>query len=619
MKQKKRSDWFFYAIVLVLMFVSLFYLDGTTYAAKMVQGTTHRILLEEGESLGDEAATLTSSDWIGLEGGIVHTPRGKSEYRQFLLFHDTADPDPVEGGQVVFRENEDGTVDDFLRFKSGDDMFEYRLSFAEGLQSNVESNTLKDLEDVHLSILGQDFTIVRTQIDTTAKSISLTLFGGAVLDTLTETQQKMYMVNGKEYTVTIASISDNAPQRVVFSVNDELITPLDKGEIAVLSDGLRIGVKDILPNEAAETEGIDQVQFYLGVHVVTLRDSDYWDNRFDEGGAEIGLVAMPDARVRIQAFGTSTFLTLFTIDYRVEENAADGDLFIPAHGSLREHLKTPQIILSDKWDLQYGGVMDTSVAEVEFDPRGDEAYRLAFTTRNGERVKMPFIDASGTFTFGDEDHDFLFIEAASSASPNVDINDYVALSHGSQDKAETSMVRYESYDATGKLTFENLASGTISTSFDATTREATLLVEGNSYRVVVDSDGRLAIDQNSDDAINGGKATITIRGGGVLDFGSTNDISGASGLTVTLTTLQRHLEEASQDEVVSITFTRSGSTLDLSIADQGALNMSREDDVERGRTRYGTLFTWERNSGADELRIEYPLTQRLAEVVLVVE
>ncbi len=616
MTSKKRSEWFFLAVVVVLIVVSLFFLDITTYATKMTQSSSHRILLESGESIGNETPVLTGADWVGLQDGIAYTAHGKTEYRQFLVFKDTSDADPIESGRAIFRRDESGKVGDYLRFRSGDDMFEYRLIFSGGLESDITDGELDDLDGLRLSLLGRDFTVVRSKVDSSTHSLSITLLGGALLDTLTEGQRKTYTVNGKEYDVLAASITDEQEPRVIFSIDGEQTDTLKKGEIGVLKNGMKVGVRDILPNEATENPGDDQVELYLDAQPVTLHDSDYADDAFDEGGATIGLVDIPDTRVRIKAFGSASFLTIFNIDYRVEENAAGGDLYIPAGSGLRDHMSMPQALLSDAWDLRYDGVMDAPITEIRFDPRGDQGYRLSFVTQGEKDIRVPFIDASGTFKFGDSDNDLLFIEASGTGAPNINVDDSFVLSKGSTDHAETDVMRYESYDAGGQLTFEDLGEGTISVPFDTSTREGTLTVSGNSYRVVVDANGNLAIDQNGDKAINGGKATVTIDGGGVLDFGSTMSIGGVTSLSITLTTLRRHLDEKTADEVVTISITRSGSSLDLDVADQSAIKLSREDDTEKGRTRYGALFERERNSGADELKIEYPRTQQLAEVVL---
>lgn len=618
-QKRGMREWGFLAVVVALVIASLFFFGMTSYATKITQGSFHRILLEVGEYLGNETPTITSANWIGLQDGIVYSEHEKTEYRQFLRFHDASETDPIEGGQVVFRKDEHGRVDDFLRFKSGEDMLEYRVSFANGLQSDVEDNKLPDLEDVRLTLLGQDFFIVETHVDTTAHSISLTLFGGILLDTLSEGQEKSYTVDGKEYTVKVATITDEGRQsQVTAIVNGEQMRPLRKGDVALLQDNMPIGIKNVLPNEATEKAGQDQVELYLGAQHITLKDSNYADDTFDEGGATAGLVSLPNARVRIKAFGTSSFFTISTIDYRIEEDAADGDLYLPAGGSLREYMNMPQALLSEKWDLRYNGVLDTGVSEVKFDPEGNNAYKLSFVNRKGRDVRVPFIDASDTFRFGDDDHALVFIEATSSSSPNINVNDYFVLSDGTSDSAETSVLRYESYDSGGKLTFTELGSGVKSMPFDTAARDGTLTVGGSSFSVVVGSNGTLAVDQNNDEVINGGEAVITVQGGGILDFGSTNDISASDSVTVTLRTLRKHLDDASSDEIVSIAFNRTGSALDLDVPDQDAIRLSREDDAEQGRTRYGALFTRERNSGADELEIEYPMVQRMAEVVLVV-
>ena len=161
-------------------------------------------LFEIRERAGDVRETLTEVELQGLRGGTVTTDRGTTEWNQYLRFFST-DLNIQFDPQVNFTENDERVeqVGDFLFIKEGGNtsqaFFEYQLEFEEGLESDVVSSKLDDLEDEELVILGQVYSIVDTVVDTSAKQLELTMLGGAAFDTLEEGEVKTYTVNGKDY------------------------------------------------------------------------------------------------------------------------------------------------------------------------------------------------------------------------------------------------------------------------------------------------------------------------------------------------------------------------------------------------------------------------------------
>src|SRR3989344_7575992 len=85
-------------------------------------------MLEIRENIGKVRETLTEFDLAGLQGGTVVTDEGATDYNQFLRFEDelnSSNVDFIGAGKVVFEEDEDDVVGDYLKFEDGDDMFEY--------------------------------------------------------------------------------------------------------------------------------------------------------------------------------------------------------------------------------------------------------------------------------------------------------------------------------------------------------------------------------------------------------------------------------------------------------------------------------------------------------------
>ena len=117
----------------------------------------------------------------------------------------------------------------------------------------------------------------------------------------------------------------------------------------------------------------------------------------------------------------------------------------------------------------------------------------------------------------------------------------------------------------------------------------------------------IVIDQNSDGAIDGGEAKIVLRSGGRLDLGSNNLIGGSS-ITMTLTTPKRLFAEPTTDEVIDITLTRDGSTLDINVPAQTEVTLYRDKaGTDKGMSKFGVYFLRDKRSkDSAQLVVEYP-------------
>ncbi len=617
-----RDSFVFGAVVLFLVATAM--LSSGAVDPQINQGNIFRIRgLETGERIGDEVRSITGNDWPDLRSGLIHTSEGKTTYSQYLVFKDTAQG-LDSPGKVVFAKDEHGRVADYLYFNEGEPMFEYEISFHEGLLGKIDSDgRIRDIEGERLTLLGEDFTITRATADTGTNAVSLWLVGGRSFDTLMEGRTRPYLIDGKEYTIGVFMISDTTPPKVKFIVNGEITPALKEGETVVLADGTQIGVREILPNEAGEIIGSDIVEFYAGANEIRLRDGDFSDADF-EHGVDVAKRHVPEGLVRIRAFGNENSFGIFSIEYRLEAQADRGDVFIPEGRGLREQLRHPDGMLARTWDVRYGGIESPGTSRIRFDAGGDEGYRLSFENIKGQSYRVPFIDASDTFKYGDDGRDLVYVEASAVASPNINENDYFVLSDGNSDRSASHILQYDAFDSSGRLTFNDLATGTksvrfVSSGIPGVLGEADLVAGGQTYKAYVGPAGDLAVDLNRDGIVNGGEATIIVQGGGILDLGSAQDISGAASFTASLTTLAKNIDDASSDEAVSITFSRSGNQVDLDVADQAALSLTKEKGgMRQGRTRYGALFEQDTDAGgADELDIIYPRTQGLAQVMIV--
>ncbi len=530
-------------------------------------------LLEIRENIGNVRETLTSVEASGggLAGGKVTTDEGTTDFNQYLRFLDAGNP--IQGVPVVnFTESEgiyEGAVGDYLYIQDSNNpvnastaFFEYELEFEAGLESVVTSGKLPDLEDEEIMILGTTYSIVGTSVDTTNNEVKLTMLGGAVYDVLGEGETKTYNIDGKDYEVTVMIIEDVSPATVTFEINGEITKQLKDSETTTLNDGTLLGVSDIVLNEAGEAGSGDIVEMYLGASKLRLEDLEYIDTLFDQK-VEIDNEEITNALVEIAATELSggKKLEITAIKYRLSADSLNGiDLWVePGHG-VREYLDEPQGMLGTNWDIRYEGLDDVQTSIVKLDPKGDDDYDLIFENKQGLVYNVPYItNQGGTFKYGNDNRDFVFIEGNYSATANAVLNvptvghlDYFILSdvdnaNGLDKDGISHVLRYESYDVSGSLLkFKDMATGDTkevpvslwtANPSNGTIGSADLVLGGTTYKVYVSNATQgtgalsgtppLIIDLNGDGTPKGTEVRITVNGGGILDLG--NHLNGKSG------------------------------------------------------------------------------------------
>ncbi|MBW3013469.1 S-layer protein, partial [Candidatus Woesearchaeota archaeon] len=379
-------------------------------------------LLELGEPIGNVRETVTEFELDALKGGVITTDEGSTEYNQYLRFNDN---DPIlANATVLFTENDETNekVGDFLYLREGnsvtDAIFEYEIEFEEGLESEIEYNIrgstvstvqgeLDDLEDEVFNLFGIDYTFVDSEIDisNSVQRVTLEFLGGDVTDTLEEGEIRTYTIDGVDYEVEALIVSDTGGSEgrgsVKFKVNGEVTDELEDGDTDVLSDGLEIGIREILPNEAEEVAGGDLVEFFLGANKIQFTDvySDCNSATSPYGfsqGVEITSEDIEEGYVSIcgSVIDNNKTFEITSIKYRLIPDARSGesDIYIPPGHGLREYLDEPEGMLNPEWDIRYEGLVDTGVSTVLIESRGDDEYKLTFTNRQGNRYVIPFVD-----------------------------------------------------------------------------------------------------------------------------------------------------------------------------------------------------------------------------------
>ncbi|MBW3001241.1 S-layer protein, partial [Candidatus Woesearchaeota archaeon] len=595
-----------------------------------------------GESIGDVKQTFTHNDLDALASGVFDTGESSTPVKQYLKFGNTT-------ASVVYEQNGDDEVMDYLKFDDGSFMFEYHMEFTEGAVSDIGTGgALDDLESEVITLLGAPFTIVDATVD--GSELDLSMLGGEVADTLRDGETKTYTIDGKDYEVTAVFISSSSPESAKLSVNGMLTKELEEGETDVLGADVTIGVQEILTNQR---EGI--VEFYLGANKLEIRDSDFTNGAYAEETVKVGGERIDNAWLDLKATNTTDELTLNYIKYKV---AADDDYWIPPGKGLKEFLDEPESMITDTWDVLYAGLMKSSVTTIEFNSVSDHSYKLEFENYNGDVYDFPLLtNKDGTYKYGDDDDDLLFIEPYSRTPTGgdndtfVSDDDYFVVSDGAvdinSDTAVVNVMRYKSI-STGDstVTFEDLAADVVVVSFTGTPgagASGELIVAGASHTFWVggvgtgQEDYALAIDLDGDGGINSKKVLLVTRGGGIIDLG-TQTFTGANNCTgggcnpdvaltantvINISTPIDNFDESTDAGTtwlsVAITNITAGNEIDLDVTEPSLYEWHEDEDYDRGMTSYGVFVEEYNPSGteANEAIIEYPLAQRGGQAFVV--
>jgi hypothetical protein len=616
------------------------------------------------EPIGEVVDTITSSDLAGLKSGKVTTSQGSTDYHQYLRLKDGSN---LQNTTVNYVENDDDVLADYLMVDTDLPFLEWEIQFPEGLESDVASGELEDLDDRAFNIMGTDFTIVDATL-TSNDNVELEMMGGSVPDTLREGETKTYKINGVDYEVTLVFVSDpnsNAGTEVKFSVNGELTPAMTEGETETLSGGLQIGVRDILVNSR---EGV--ASFFLGADKIVFTDdtasnADNWD-----GNIEINDDSISDADVRILGSNvTATKFEITSIKYRLTMDAEDGTTaYIPKGKGVKEFMKRPESLISETLDIRYEGLTAPETKEFQISPKSDDKYEMTFTNINGVTYTVPLLsNQDGAWKFGNSDDELVFVEAANKATYNIGRDNYFIVSNDrgtDTDKSVTNVLQYTDYDTTDRtLEFEDLGTGSTVSVPIAADGTGSLVIGGHTYAVNVSNISAaapdLAIDLNADGAFGDvvqvttwGGVTVNLLANAEIDTPSNissataiatlalyigkdktleNASSGATQyVTMSATVLSKNFDTSDGgNEQLNWTITENQADVeaDLSVGayagpldgtqdynDYTFVTLESNDDLTQGLTDYGMLVKEDASGDTNEFTLVVPKQQRFAQV-----
>jgi hypothetical protein len=586
------------------------------------------------ESIGSVKQTFTSTDLDALQSGVLSTGSSSTPVKQYLKFDNTT-------SKVVYEEDTDeDQLGDFLKITDGQTVFEYQLEFTEGAESDIDSGDLEDLENEVLTILGAPFTI--SDASRSAGEVSLELLGGQVADVLRDGETKTYTIDGVDYEVTAVFISDASPASAKISVNGVITKELEEGETEVLGEDVTVGVQSILTNQR---EGL--VEFYLGANKIVLTDPNHEDTAYTTSGTvEVDEETVDNSQLIIKATNvSSTALKLNYVKYKV---LADDDHYIAPGESVRAEVEDENegAFLTNTWDILYAGLVQAATNDISINAVSDHSYEVTFTNLDGDEYNFPYLTNENGALWGDEDDRFVFVEAKNSttwqsSSTSVADNDYFIVSDkaaNTDDKARTRVLRYQSLNTgDNTVTFKDLSGDDIVVSYTGTlgtSAQGDLIVDGVTHLFYIGSDEELSIDLDGDGSVTqGDEVTAVAMGGAILDFGTQAwnatlfngwNATGTSQVFSVITD-QAMFDEPTADETSTVTVSLatstevhiSAATVDLGGSTNDLESDPNNDELETGYSGYGAFFSLsdpDTTSDAEELTVEYPETQRYAQV-----
>lgn len=385
------------------------------------------------------------------------------------------------------------------------------------------------------------------------------------------------------------------------NTDDGRMRDIEEESFNILGDRFTIVDTDV--NTDADRVSI---RLFGGYGSVEFEDV-YSDDAFSQGVQVNGQTI--DALVKIRATESGDELTIYSIQYILNANARRGGevQVLPLHCT-REYLQYPTGLLVPNFDICYKG-LESGVApaepqygisgnEVRIDARGDDETVMIATNFIGQTYEIPLVQQPGMY--GKNGRDFIFVEAANPGAPNINLGDYF-LVMSKEKNGVSNVLRYDSI-ADNVVIFEDLATGNQrKATFNQNTGEGQLLLSEGTYEFVVGAGDALAMDQTNDNSISGDEAKWVFPGGTIFDFGP--------GFTMRVITPRRLFDDFNADEITEFSFIFNNA-IDIDLPSPQAPIFDLESvggGVRQGLTKYGILFTWERNSGdSDELDLVIP-------------
>ena len=330
-----------------------------------------------GKELGDVMPSLTKEDLSVLADGTFD---GET-YTQTI---------ELGNGSVSYGEGDGFFYDEepgwYLEYNSGDVIYTYVMEFSRG----VSTSNLDNWDGRTISMLGMEYTV--DDVSIVSGNFRMELLGGESSDVIEEGATRTFMLDGKEYEITVVFVGEGSGQSNVarLRVNGELtgtMTTSGSDSTYELSDGTEIGIREILLSRRDADPHL--VEFFLGADRIVLEHGqalERGDERYD------------NVQVSIEgSHSTSGSVTSGTIDSIRLEVSADREDYALAEGdSVAGWFAQTDDTMFGNLDIRYEGNTAPSTTEIRFrETREDEEYSMEFNTRAG-RYNLPVATKVGS-------------------------------------------------------------------------------------------------------------------------------------------------------------------------------------------------------------------------------
>ena len=423
--------------------------------------------LEFGEAIGTTTHGVLDfvdgDDLAALADATLSSSKGSFNYEQFIHFDG-----PVVNTTYV--EDDDDVTALFVKVPDNAEFARYEMNFLEAAKSDVDSSSsykLDDLEKKSVTMLGKTYNIVqaRTNAISATPQITLTLMSGSASDQILEGETKTFTLDGKEYEVSL--VFTNTADQAKFTVNGETTPVMDEGDTETLSDGVVLGLSEVLYQDYAG--GVHQAEFYLGADKLELQDDNF--NQTTATATSSDDLKVNDETIdgaAVTIFGSVTTAWSATADGELEIDdiqvnmTAQDDYFIAAGETLlgQPELEEKELVFTENWDLRFEG-MDQSVLTDEIkvaDQSGEKEYWLTFTNLKGDVINMPLAYATGSDVLLGNQDDRLVLNKTS-----IQDEQYFILNDDTDEDSVSSVVQYKGADKFGasdpKAKFKILGTG----------------------------------------------------------------------------------------------------------------------------------------------------------------
>jgi len=602
-----------------------------------------------GENFYDIQTFIGKDELAGLGSGTYSTGEGTYNYEQYLYF-DKANN--AQNEVVKYAVNNDDVAADYLHFKSGANLGQYKLEFSSNAQSTVQDTAgstcstgtvLDDFENTKLTMFGKEYTIVlaRRTGSPAGQTVKLTLMGGAATSTLLEGETTSLTAVGKTYDVALTYVDSTYAK---FTVNGQATDKMQKGDTYKLTDGNELGVSEVLYQSYAG--GVHSADFFVGASKVVLQDSNITDT-ISSNALVLGSDTVSGADVVMEGTDDSTTFSLSRISVNI---TADSDYFVPAAGKLSDTIALEdddkEMLFTNNWDILYNGLEAADSHEIKLSASSDTKYKLVWYDGDNNKVDMPlaYADAATTLQLSDDGTKMLIINE----NQTVAKNDYFVVTGGdnSAGSAKSYLLQYKGSDkstaTSPKIRFRSVGSGeNLEYSVAGTDPEATIKLGGysfkvnagssntvNDFTVFVDFNGDGTFESNQSASGNSTFTDITDYYGATMTFTENSDgldsenfsrsaSMGGFNLTIKTNNTNDYDNQAPSDISLNI----SVASTKVQIAQlhvngtSSLITPSGETNIAYGYTSMGGKMTYTTPSSTPgEFTYDYPKTQRLPQV-----